>query len=79
MIKRVVKVLKHLRGTKHYCISLQPPKRWERAKNLELLAFSASAWSGACRPTIGYSLAFMGVPSGSFHKSTTCNIERSGA
>ena len=60
--EQLVKVLKYLRGTKHYCISLQPPKRWERAKNLELLAFSASTWSGACRPTIGYSLAFMGVP-----------------
>ena len=60
--KQLVKVLKYLRGTQHYCISLQPPKRWERAKNLGLLAFSASTWSGACRPIIGYNLSFMGVP-----------------
>ena len=60
--KQLVNVLKYLRGTQHYCISLQPPRRWERAKNLELLAFSASTWSGACRSTIGFSLSFMGVP-----------------
>ena len=60
--QQLVKVLRYLRGTQHYSISLQPPRRWQKAKNLELLAFSSTSWSGACRSTIGMSLSFMGVP-----------------
>ena len=60
--QQLVKVLRYLRGTQHYSISLQPPRRWQKAKNLELLAFSSTSWSGACRSTIGLSLSFMGVP-----------------
>ena len=60
--KQLVNVLRYLKGTQHYGISLQPPRRWERAKNLELLAFSATSWSGARRSTSGISLSFMGVP-----------------
>ena len=60
--QQLVKVLRYLRGTQHYSISLQPPRRWQKARNLELLAFSSTSWSGACRSTIGLSLSFMGVP-----------------
>ena len=60
--KQLVNVLRYLKGTQHYCISLQPPRRWERAQNLELLAFSATSWSEARRSTSGISLSFMGVP-----------------
>ena len=60
--KQLVNVLRYLKGTQHYGISLQPPRRWERAKNLELRAFSATSWSEARRSTIGMSLSFMGVP-----------------
>ena len=59
---QLVNVLRYLKGTQHYGISLQPPRRWERAKNLELLAFSATSWSEARRSTSGISLSFMGVP-----------------
>ena len=60
--KQLVNVLRYLKGTQHYGIRVQPPRRWERAKNLELLAFSATSWSEARRSTIGISLSFLGVP-----------------
>ena len=59
---QLVNLLRHLKGTQHYSISLQPPRRWMKAKNLELLAFSSVSWSGACRSISGLSLSFMGVP-----------------
>ena len=51
----------YLLGTEQYSISLQPPRHWERAKNLDLLAFSAVSWQGACDFMIGSSLSFMGI------------------
>ena len=36
------KVLGYLRGTQAYTIKLQPPRRWTRAKSLDLLAFYIS-------------------------------------
>ena len=60
--KQLVSVLRYLKGTQHYSIRLQPPRRWERAKNLELLAFSATSWSEARRSTSGISLSLMGAP-----------------
>ena len=60
--QQLVNVLRYLKGTQHYSISLQPPRRWKKAKNLELLAFSSVSWSGACRSISGLSLSFMGVP-----------------
>ena len=59
---QLVNVLRYLKRTQHYGIRVQPPRRWERAKNLELLAFSATTWSKARRSTIGISLSFLGVP-----------------
>ena len=59
---QLVNVLRYLKGTQHYSISLQPPRRWKKAKNLELLAFYSVSWSGACRSISGLSLSFMGVP-----------------
>ena len=50
---QLVNVLRYLKGTQHYSISLQPPRRWRKAKNLELLAFSSTSWSGACRSISG--------------------------
>ena len=47
------RVLRYLAGTLHYTLSLhttnQMPK--EKAKNIELLAFSASSWTSTCRST----------------------------
>ena len=60
--QQLVNLLKYLRGTLQYSISLQPPRRWQKAKNLELLAFTSTSWSEAGRTTSGLSLFFMGVP-----------------
>ena len=54
-------LLRYMKGTQQYSVSLGPPRKWKKAKNLELLAFSTS-WSEACRSTIGVSLPVMGVP-----------------
>ena len=59
---QLVNLLRYLKGTQHYSISLQPPRRWKKAKNLELLAFSSTSWPEACRSISGLSLSFMGAP-----------------
>ena len=53
-------LMRYIAGTQTFTISLQIPRRWERAKNLELLAFSTS-WVEASRPATCVSLSFMGV------------------
>ena len=47
------RVLRYIKGTLHYTLSLQPTNKRakEKAQSLELLAFSASSWTEACRPT----------------------------
>ena len=56
------KVLGYLRGTHAYSTKLQPPRRWTRAKSLDLLAFASTSWTEARRSTFGVSLFLMGVP-----------------
>ena len=56
------KVLGYLRGTHAYSTKLQPPRRWLRAKSLDLLAFASTSWTGARKSTFGVSLFLMGVP-----------------
>ena len=60
--RQLVKVLLYLRGTKHFSINLQPPRKWERANCLELLAFSGTAWPEVGRSIMNVSLFLMGVP-----------------
>ena len=60
--RQLEKVLLYLRGTKHFSISLQPPRKWERANCLELLAFSGTAWPEVGRSIMNVSLFLMGVP-----------------
>ena len=60
--RQLVKVLLYLKGTRHFSISLQPPRKWERAKSLELIAFSAAAWPEVGRSIMNVSLFLMGVP-----------------
>ena len=55
-------LLRYMKGTQQYSVSLGVPRKWKKAKNLDLLAFSIS-WTEACRSTIGVCLSFMGVPS----------------
>ena len=47
------KVLRYLKGTWHYTLSLHPTTQMtqERASNLNLVAFSASSWTEACKST----------------------------
>ena len=64
-------LMKYIAGTQTYTISLQIPRRWERAKNLELLAFSTS-WVQDSRAATCVSLSFMGVHLGaSIQQATT--------
>ena len=60
------KVLSYLRGTLHYSLSLHPTttKRTQAEdKNLELLSFSASSWTGAYQSVSTACLLLWGVPS----------------
>ena len=52
------RVLRYLAGTLHYTLSLHTTNQIakEKAKNLELLAFSASSWTRACTSTTYLSL-----------------------
>ena len=61
--RQLHRVLRYLAGTLHYTLSLHPTNQMakEKAKNLELLAFSASSWTGACRTSTAY-LSLWGVP-----------------
>ena len=59
------KVLGYLSGTLHYSLSLHPPttkRTQEEDKNLELLSFSASSWTGACQSVSTACLLLWGVP-----------------
>ena len=55
-------LLRYVLGTQQCGISLQPPRKWERANQLDLLAFSAISWIDACNFLVGSSLTFMGTP-----------------
>ena len=54
-------LLRYMKGTQQYSVRLGVPRKWRKAENLELLAFSTS-WLEASRSTIGVSLSFMRVP-----------------
>ena len=58
------KVLSYLRGTLHNSLSLHPTTKrtTEEDKNLELLSFSASSWTGACQSISTACLLLWGVP-----------------
>ena len=59
---KLCSLLRYLLGTQHHGVSLHLPKRWGRAKDLELLAFSATSWGKACGNISGSSLTLMGIP-----------------
>ena len=58
------KVLRYIKGTLHYTLSLRPTnkKAEEKAKSLELLAFSATSWTDACRSTSAAYMTLWGAP-----------------
>ena len=49
-----------IKNTQTYTVSLKTPRKWKRAKNLELLAFS-TAWGETSRQATCVSLFFLGV------------------
>ena len=62
--KQLHRVLRYIKGTLHSTLSLQPTRKRaeEKAQSLELLTFSASSWTEACRPTSTAYLTLWGVP-----------------
>ena len=62
--KQLQKVLSYLKGTLHYSLSLHPTNKRtkEKVQSLELLAFSSSSWTEACRTTSTAYLLLWGVP-----------------
>ena len=69
---QLVNLLRYLKGTQHYSISLQPPRRWKKAKNLELLAFSSTSWPEACRSISGL-IVFHGSSFRNFRNNSSNN------
>ena len=63
-------LLKYIAGTQTYTISLHIPRKWERAKDLELLAFSTS-WVQSSKAATCASLSFMGVHLGASIQQAT--------
>ena len=62
--RQLHRVLSYIKGTLHYTLSLHPTNKRakEKAQSLELLAFSASSWTEACRSTSTAYLTLRGVP-----------------
>ena len=62
--RQLHRVLSYLKGTLHYTLSLHPTNKRaeEKAQSPELLAFSASSSTEACRPTSTAYLILWGVP-----------------
>ena len=62
--RQLHRVLSYIKGTLHSTLSLQPTRKRaeEKAQSVELLAFSASSWTEACRPTSTAYLTLWGVP-----------------
>ena len=57
-------MLSYLKGTLHYNLSLHPTNKRtkEKVQSLELLAFSSSSWTEACRATSTAYMILWGVP-----------------
>ena len=62
MKEKLCGLLRYLAGTQQHGVSLHLPKRWGKANELELLAFSSTSWGKACGNISGSSLTLMGIP-----------------
>ena len=62
--KQLHRVLSYLKGTLHYSLSLHPTNKRtkEKPQSLELVAFSSSSWTEACRSTSTAYLILWGAP-----------------
>ena len=54
-------LLQYMKGTQQLGVTLGVPRKWVRATELELLAFTTS-WKTTSHSTLGVCLSFMGVP-----------------
>ena len=59
--EQLCNLLRYLVGTQQHGVSLHLPRRWERANDLELFAFSSATWAKACGYMVGSSLTLMGI------------------
>ena len=59
--EQLCNLLRYILGTQQYGVSLHPPRRWGRANDFELLAFSSATWAKACGYMVGSSLTLMGI------------------
>ena len=68
------KVLSYLKGTLHYSFSLHPTtkRNKEKRQSLELVAFSSTSWTEACRATSTTYLLLVGSSSHSFPAAQAC-------
>ena len=62
--RQLQRVLSYIKGTLLFTLSLHPANKRaeEKAQSLDLLAFSASSWTEACRSTSTAYLTLWGVP-----------------
>ena len=68
-------LLRYLKGTQQYRVSLQPPRRWKQRGHLELLAFSSISWhKRACGFIVGSSLSLFGVHLATFTTSQATSM-----
>ena len=68
-------LLRYLKGTQQYRVSLQPPRRWKQRGHLELLAFSSISWhKRACGFIVGSSLSLFGVHLAAFTTSQATSM-----
>ena len=62
--KQLHRVLSYLKGTLHYSLSLHPTNKRtkEKPQSLELVAFSSTSWTEACKATSTAYLLLWGAP-----------------
>ena len=72
------KVLRYLKGTSHYTLSLHPTtkKQEEKAQSLELLAFTATAWTDTLRSTSAAYMTLWGAPLVASCKTSCANNQQ---
>ena len=70
-------LLRYLKGTQQYRVSLQPPRRWKQRGHLELLAFSSISWHRrACGFIMGSCLSLLGVHLAAFTTSQATSMTK---
>ena len=76
--KQLQKVLSYLKGTLHYSLSLHPTNKRtkEKPQSLELVAFSSTSWTEACKINQHSLLDLVGSSFDSFLQNKLCTQAR---